>query len=110
MQGFAQLRYGLWVIVLMLLLVGCGSTAQVGPSDEKVRLDYEDSLALLARAMRSPMKLQSFEIVERKVLAEDRVKFHLVVSLGKIPEKVTLLYQLTEGGLWKVTRTQMGHL
>jgi hypothetical protein len=108
MQGIALFRYGL--LVFVFLLAGCGSTAPVGPSDEKVRLDYEDSLALLARAMRSPMKLQSFKIIERKVLAEDRVKFHLVVSLGKIPEKITLLYQLTEGGLWKVSRTQMGHL
>jgi hypothetical protein len=101
---------GLVVVWLVLLLTGCGISSQVGPSDEKVRLDYEESLALMARAMRSPMKLKSFEIVERQVLSEDRVKFHLVVSLGKIPEKVTLLYKLTDGGLWKVTRSQMGHL
>ncbi|MEW8046504.1 MAG: hypothetical protein AB2805_08445 [Candidatus Thiodiazotropha sp.] len=109
-RNFSTYYYGLAMLIFVFLLPGCGQVTQVGPSNDKARLDYEQSLQLLSRAMRSPLRLKSFDIVNRETLAEDRVKFHLLVSVGKAPEKVTLLYQLNEGGVWVVTRTLLGHL
>lgn len=109
MKTLSKIVFGLVTAWLVLQLTGCGLGSRIGPSDEKVRLDYEEHIQLMGLFSRSSMKIKSFEIVNREVLSEDRVKFHLVVSVGKIPEKVTLLYQLVEGGVWKMTSNEMGH-
>lgn len=67
---------GLAMLIFVFLLPGCGQVTQVGPSNDKVKLDYEQSLLLLSRTMRSPLRLKSFDIINREALAEDRVKFH----------------------------------
>jgi hypothetical protein len=100
----------LLLVIVVSLLSGCGQSVQTGPSDEKVKLDFKDSLQLLSRHMRSPMDLKYFKIVERKILSEDRVMFHLEVAISNIPEKMTVLYQLGDGGVWKVINTTNGHL
>ena len=66
----------LGVLLVALLLSACGSEP-IGPSDNKVRLDLQDKLNVLAGGLAS---LDEFEVVDRDELSEDRVKFHIVMT------------------------------
>tara|TARA_B100000929_G_scaffold239618_2_gene196708 strand:- start:114 stop:533 length:420 start_codon:yes stop_codon:yes gene_type:complete len=122
------------LIAGIALLAGCGS--DVGPSVDKVRLDLLDRMNQMYGGL---LETHDFEIDERQVLSEDRVKFHIVASFKLDPERAqqvrsshsktirqqfalrkagtlqgkderaTLIYKRTGQGAWQIYNVQQGY-
>lgn len=86
-------------LVILLVLVGvtaCGE--RVGPSDEKVKLDIEETmLRRMAFFGHGVAEIDTVVINRREVLAEDRVKFHVTLSLKANEEAVREYVQIRSG-------------
>ncbi len=119
----------------VLAVAGCGS-AEVGPSADKVRLDL---LERINAAYHGLLETDHFTVNDRRVLSEDRVKFHVIVSYKVDPqrarqaqrdnkifggtgdvlrkarrneghdEEATLLYKQSAQGIWELARIQQGY-
>ena len=93
----------LFVSIAMLSLSACGS--DTGPSYEKVRLDLIEIYS-----SKTPFSILS---LNRRVLSEDRVEFHVKMSYKDVyggikTEKAIFLYRIRPSdpaGIWRISNS-----